>query len=332
MNSKIAKLKIIVLIIFTALFTASCANKKGQTYNAFYFDTIVSITVYDNFNAESIIEINDLLTRYDQLFSISNPNGDIYKINTTTEGEISNETASVLENLYSYYESSDGLINPGVQTIYNLYEFDTLEHPLPDQEKISEALNHIDYSQLNIEGTHFEKKDKMLEINTGCIAKGYIADKIAECLINNNINNAIINLGGNILVIGKKSDNTPFQIGIEKPFEAENTITHLTINNNYPRLSVVTSGIYERYFTNNGSIYHHLLNPYTGLSLDNELYSVTVVGPSSETADILSTLLYLQGYEKACNTLKNYPEYYGLFVFRDYSIQYSDGFPLDLIN
>ena len=150
-----------------------------------------------------------------------------------------------------------------------------------------------------------------------------------DILKESKINGAIINLGGNILTYGNKPDNSSFKIAVEKPFDTSQPFITLAIKNNK---SVVTSGIYERYFTNNDKIYHHILNTSTGYPIENNLYSVTIIGPSSETADSLSTLFLIMGYEKAEKELQNYPDYSAIYIFDDYMVKYSSNFNKTIIH
>ena len=125
-----------------------------------------------------------------------------------------------------------------------------------------------------------------MEIDLGGIAKGYAADKIVEYLKSQNIEKAIINLGGNVFVLGEKSKDTQFKVGIQDPNSEDGTsIANIGVINQ----SVVTSGIYERYLEQDGVMYHHMLDPSTGYPFENNLSSVTIISDSSIVGDGLST-------------------------------------------
>lgn len=151
-----------------------------------------------------------------------------------------------------------------------------------------------------------------MEIDLGAIAKGYIADRIRDELRRMGVEHALINLGGNVLAIGAPLyGGNRWAIGLKKPFgSADASIGIIEVIGK----SVVTSGIYERYFEVDGKIYHHILDPKTGYPLDNEILSVTVISDNSIDGDIYTTLLYGMGVEKALSYLATIPYIEAIFV------------------
>ena len=135
---------------------------------------------------------------------------------------------------------------------------------------------------------------------------------------------ALINLGGNVLALGTKLDGSDYNIGIQKPFdESGEPITSVKISDQ----SVVTSGIYQRYFQQDGKLYHHILDPKTGYPCENSLYSVSIITDSSLTADALSTTCFLLGYEKGMELINQLDDTDAIFITNDNEIHYSDNFP-----
>lgn len=151
-------------------------------------------------------------------------------------------------------------------------------------------------------------------IDLGAIAKGYIADQVKTYLKKQGIKHAIINLGGNVDVIGTKPDGSKYNIGIQKPFdESGEAITSVQLKDQ----TVVTSGIYERYFKKNGKLYHHILDPRTGYPCENNLYSVSIITDSSTKADALSTTCFLLGYEKGMELIQSMDGVEAIFITDD---------------
>ena len=152
-----------------------------------------------------------------------------------------------------------------------------------------------------------------MEIDLGAIAKGYIADRVRDLLRQMGIDHALINLGGNVLTLGSPQHGmqNAWGIGLQKPFGMPDELLG-TIE--VVGKSVVTSGIYERYFEQNGTIYHHILDPNTGYPLNNELLSVTVISDDSIDGDIYTTLLYGMGVEKSQCYLSTLPHIEAIFV------------------
>ncbi|MGL5314593.1 MAG: FAD:protein FMN transferase, partial [Peptostreptococcaceae bacterium] len=139
------------------------------------------------------------------------------------------------------------------------------------------------------------------KIDVGGIAKGYIADKLIEFYKLNNVSSAIINLGGNIKILGKKSETDLWNVGIYCPKKHSNTtICSIELEDK----SIVTSGGYERAFMNNGEVYHHILNPVTGYPAKTDLKSITIISDSSLEGDALSTPLFIMGKYQASSFMK----------------------------
>lgn len=148
-----------------------------------------------------------------------------------------------------------------------------------------------------------------MEIDLGAIAKGYIADRVRDFLRKEGVEQGLINLGGNVQTLGTPEGG--WSIGLKKPFSTAGAmIGTLDVENK----SVVTSGVYERFFEQNGQLYHHILDPRTGYPLDNELDSVTIVSTHSIDGDIWTTLMYGMGVEKGCAALRARPDIEAIFV------------------
>lgn len=152
-----------------------------------------------------------------------------------------------------------------------------------------------------------------MEIDLGAIAKGYIADRVRDYLRQQGVEYALINLGGNVQTLGN-GEQQRWSIGLREPFaDGERVIGAIAVEGK----SVVTSGVYERYFEQEGRCYHHILDPRTGYPLDNELLSVTVISSDSIEGDIWTTLLYGMGVENGLRALCEQPELEAIFVTRD---------------
>mgnify|MGYP000815389423 FL=1 len=186
---------------------------------------------------------------------------------------------------------------------------------------------YVDYTRLklteNNDGTYTVDKPDKTVIDLGAIAKGYIADKIRNFLLEKSINRGIINLGGNVLCVGEKSLDNPFLIGIKKPFSEDSVpLVTLRLNNK----SAVSSGNYERYFYQDGKLYHHILNPSTGYPYDNGLSDVTIISDASVTGDCLSTTCFALGADKGLELIESLSGIEAMFVMSDGTIKYSSGF------
>jgi thiamine biosynthesis lipoprotein ApbE len=310
-------------------------NKKDSV-SGIFFDTYINIKVFDETPADVLDAALDKCREYELIFSKTDENSELYRINHRIgglEGEdaftaiISEDMYNVLRYAIRYANETQESFNPALGSVIDLWDFKNDEKVIPDHDLITDALNHTDHSKIEV----FTRKassdnndmeylirinDEDLMLDLGGIAKGYIADELRTFLCGCGCSEAVISLGGNITCIGNKQGKG-YKIGIQKPFEAQG-ITATTVN--VGETSVVTSGIYERYFERNGRIYHHIIDTKTGFPAENNIASVTIVCRDSMKADALSTALLCMGYDGAEEYLKGQTDVRAIFIFKDGSI------------
>lgn len=290
-------------------------NAAETTKTGFYLNTIVSITLYDRSGEDPLFdEAMSLIGEYDSLLSKTAEGSDIYRINHADGSpvEVDARTAELLSIALSYASLSDGLVDPTIGTLSDLWSFgDTNEGIVPSREDIEEALSHIDYTKVKLSGNTVTLLDPKVRLDLGFIAKGYIADKLKEFLTKNGVENGIINLGGNVLTIGTKPDGSDYYIGVQKPFaETGTALTTLTVRDR----SLVSSGNYERYFEKDGILYHHILSTRDGYPVNSGLNGVTIISENSVDGDALSTLCFILGYEKGRKLIDSLPDTEAVFI------------------
>lgn len=305
------------------LLTGCGVSNEPIVRTGFYFDTLIRITIYDSEKEACLNSCFELAQKYENMLSPTVEGSDIWKINHSNGEpvEVSDETVMLLEKALYYCDITDGLIDITIGPLNDIWDFHTKEQ-VPSEEAISEALNHIDYNNLLIEGNTVTLLDPKGSVSLGFIAKGFIADKIKEYLISQDIKNAIIDLGGNILAVGSKPDGGSFKFGIQNPFDEQGTpIATLSVTDK----SLVTSGVYERCFYQDGVLYHHILNPVDGYPVKNNLLSVTILSNSSMTGDALSTSCFALGLEEGMELIESLDDVEAVFITDDYVLHYSGG-------
>lgn len=317
------------IFIFTLVFLLSfpgcmgVKKKQAMEKTGFYFDTVIKITVYDAADEELLDDCFRLCGKYEQLLSRTVRASDIYKINHAggKPVEVSPETAGLIEKALFYSRLSDGAFDITTAPLSDLWNFKETHKALPDEHALKEALSHVGYENIIVNDNTVTLKDPKSAIDLGAIAKGYIADKLKEYLEDEGIEHALINLGGNVLAVGEKPDGTDYTIGIQKPFDERNSaITTVSIKDR----SVVSSGVYERYFELDGKRYHHILNPKTGYPYENGLLGVTIISDSSADGDALSTTCFALGLEKGMELIKSLDHAEAIFITDDYQLHYTD--------
>ena len=317
------KCLILAAFLFPTILLSGCGRQSTPVSDTgFYFDTVITITLYEEDNKSLLDECMALAGHYEALLSPTVEGSDVWKINANpgTFITVDKDTLSLLQEALSYAEVSDGMVTPSIGALSSLWNFGSdCPQMVAESQAIQNALAHIDYHSIEIQGSRVRLNDPEAVIDLGFIAKGFIADKMKEFLLSKGVTSALINLGGNLVAVGSKPDGTPFKIGIQKPFASSGTAA-LTLD--LTDISVVSSGNYERYFEKDGRLYHHILSAETGCPVENELSQVTILSPDSTQADALSTLCFILGYEKAVRLLENYPDVQAVFITEDGQILY----------
>lgn len=319
---------LLIFAVALILFLSLRPKTKTTPYRTtgFFFDTVIEISIYDSIpenDARNILsDCISLCQKYENLYSRTVENSDIYRINHSEGKEVlvDPETVALLDCAIEKAAISDGITDPTVGALTSLWNITSDDFSLPSSSEIFKALSTIDYRNiiLNREKNTVILTDPETKIDLGFIAKGYIADKIKIYLKENEIKSALINLGGNILVIGAKPDGEDFKIGIKNPDNPEGSpITSVSIKDQ----SVVSSGSYERYVKVNGETYHHILSTKNGYPAESDLSGVTIISDKSVDGDALSTLLFILGKDKAIKFMnENYPEIKAILITKDLKI------------
>ncbi len=271
--------------------------------------TVCTINLYENGSQEIYDELFSRLEDIENVMSINIQDSEISKINDLAGIEkvaISNDTYTVLTKALEYAETTKGAFNPAIGPLVKLWAIGTDSAKVPNQEEINKAISLVDWKKVIVseeKEQHFvflQEKDMSLDL--GGIAKGYAADEMIRILKIYAIDSAIIDLGGNIYALGEKQNGEVWRVGIKNPFDSTGSpAIRLDVKNT----SVVTSGVYERFFEKHGIRYHHLLDSNTGYPVNNGLMAVTIATESSMLADVLSTAVFALGEKEGINLLES---------------------------
>lgn len=324
-KNKIGFLAALLIFIFCGCSTKQ-VPKDPITKSDFMLNTFVTITIYDSQDMDLLDNSLALCREYENKLSRTIETSEVSEMNHRNPRigavTVSEETAELIQKGLEYSSLSDGAFDITIEPVSSLWKFSGGSGIVPDAGELKKAVEQVDYRQVSVEGNQVSFQSPETRIELGAIAKGYIADRIKAYLQEQGVESAVINLGGNVLCIGERPDGSPFKIGLQKPFRNwSETIAVLNIQDQ----SMVTSGIYQRCFEQDGKFYHHILNPEDGYPYDNGLISVTIVSPKSVDGDGLSTACFSMGLEKGMALLDQIPDTYGYFVTEDYQIHYSQG-------
>ncbi len=314
---KINKIFILIMLcILLIIPQTGCGAKEPVSQEFFCLDTVCTITIYgqNQSKAETVIEeAVKMCTDYENMLSRTVSGSDVDKINRAgcKPVEVSDDTVEVIKKGIEFGRLSNGKFDITIGAVSSMWDFD--EGVKPDDTVIKSALKTVDYNQITIDGNKVALGIEGAMLDLGGIAKGYIADRVTELLKDNGVEQAIINLGGNVVALGEKGEGTPWTVGIERPYSDRTAIVGAIAVKDE---TVTTSGVYERCFTENGKMYHHVLDPETGYPMETAAEAVTVQGPAGMSAesDAFGTMFLMIGKDAAEKVLENYPDFRVAFI------------------
>lgn len=292
-----------VFLAIILLFTG-CYFKSGTTNNTittFALDTTITGTVTDKNDYSALSSAMNLISEYENLFSKTISTSDISKINTQKDVDISTlnqKTVEILKIANDISLKTNGAFDFTLSNISDLWQFTSDTPHIPTSDELSLAIQNSGYQNFIMDSKKIMLKNN-INIDLGGIAKGYITDLLVTNLKENNVKSAILSLGGNVYVIGNKNGN-PWKVGIANPNSPNDIVGYVSVENK----AVVTSGIYQRFFEKDGTIYHHILDGKTGYPAISGLKSVTVISDNSTLADAYSTAFFVMGVNNAMEYLK----------------------------
>lgn len=348
--------KVFIVLLIIAIFIIpqfGCnaqGNNPGIEKTGFYLDTICRITIYSMSGIDDMSEEEQekealtvitgafkLCDEYEKVLSKTIEGSDVYNINHSGGAAVSvnQETIDVIEKGIEFGELSGGVFDITIGKVSDLWNFHDEDEEgektgtLPDGEAISEAVSHVDYTKIVIEGNTVRLEDGQAQLDLGGIAKGYIADRVAEYLETQGVTSAVIDLGGNIVTVGEKgksmedSSGTEFIIGVANPISDKGQLLGTLPSKDN---TIVTSGTYERYFEIDGVRYHHVLDSKTGYPVDTDLLSVTIIADRGRSVycDALSTTCLALGLEEGMELIKDMDGVEAIFVDLEGEVYVSD--------
>ena len=214
---------LLLAFLLSGAFLNGCGRENvPYSESGFYFNTVITITVYRSKDARVLKDCLLLCDDYEKKLSRTLQGSDIYRLNHSggVPVTVSEDTAYLLEQACKYAELSGGRIDPTVAPLMDLWDFTgqaadkNAQKKIPAAADIQALLPHINYKNIRIDGNTVTLTDPQTQVDLGFIAKGFIADRLKESLLEKGVESALINLGGNILAVGSKPDGSPFEIAM----------------------------------------------------------------------------------------------------------------------
>ena len=292
------------------LLLSGCAKTESQVVYA--MNTVMEFTVHD---ADPGAVLSAMAARVNDLESVlsrTREDSDISALNAAAgaDTEVSAAAWNLLSAAREAAEATSGAFDPTIAPVVSAWGFGEETYRVPGQAELEALLDTVGYSGITLgrgQGeTYLAALQPEQAVDLGGIAKGYASDCMADLLLEADVDHGCVNMGGNVLAWGTKEDGSPWRVGVKDPENTAGLCGVLSLESAY----AVTSGGYERFFEEEGKIYHHIIDPATGAPAESDLRSVTIVmdwkseklnGKSGNgtICDALSTALFVMGEEKA---------------------------------
>lgn len=297
--------KIIYIIVLCCLLTNCNTIEKqqffGNTQGSYY-----SITYFDEQNRDFSREFDSIFKEIESTLSLWDENSIIRRVNR-------NDTTVVLNQIFidnfNYAmraaELSDGYFDPTIGPLVQAWGFHFKEGMEMTPEIVDSLKQLVGYRKIEIENGKVIKENPNMTLDFNAVAQGYTTDMIGDFLLSKNVNNFLVDVGGEILARGCKPNGELWKVGIEKPAENKDSERIVQEIVELDNRSIVTSGNYRKYVERGGKRYSHSLNPMTGYPAENKLLSATIIADNTAWADCLASICMVVGLEKAIEIVES---------------------------
>lgn len=313
MKKILIALAVVAAVAAAAIFFASSNEVKREF---FAMNTFVSAKVKGFAAKDAAGGISSLVRELDsKQLSRYTSGSEISRINSEAEAVLSDEMRDYITELLEVGKMSGGKFDIALGAVSDLWSFNDSPR-VPSTDELTEALSRSGSDKLTLSGNTLTRADGCI-IDLGSAGKGISLDKVKSYLSDKKISSAVVSVGGSVLLYGKGS----FNVGVRDPWgEAGRSVMTVRLGAG----CVSTSGSYERCFEQGGKRYHHILDPDTGLPVENGLVSVTVISDSGLLSDALSTACFVLGAEGGAKLAAKYG-CEAIFITEDKKVICTDG-------
>lgn len=315
-----------LFLVFMFLILTGCGSHQEQIKTereVFAMDTIMNLTFYGE-QGKTVMDLAiKEINRLESLFSVTKEKSDIARINAAAGNAVTveSETYELIRQCQLYGDETEGFFDISIYPVVKLWGFTTEQYHVPSDTERNKALENVDYKKIELLPDHRIRIAKGMAIDLGAVVKGYLSQRIMELCKEQGVESVIVSLGGNVQALGVKPEGEPYVVGITDPKDGISIYGTLQVQDQ----AVITSGIYQRYFDEDGKRYHHIMDKRTGMPAENDLASVTVITEKGDRADALATALYVMGEEKAKEYQKKHPKIQLILIRKDGTYWQSEG-------
>lgn len=231
------------------------------------------------------------------------------------------DTRALLSRALEVSTSTGGIFDCTIEPVMQAWGFTTQQYRVPDPAELSALLAHVDYTQVQLDGSTAAIPDDV-QVDLGGIAKGYTSDRMMQIFSENGVTSGIISLGGNVQALGCKPDGSKWRVAVQDPNDEGENFAVVEIADE----AVITSGGYQRYFEDNGRTYHHIIDPRTGTPANSGIISSTIISHDGTLADGLSTSLFIMGVDDALDYWRAHKEEFdAILMDKDGTVYVTEG-------
>lgn len=319
---------LLFLIVGTIWVIHQHRQMSYHTNQGFIFGTEYRITY--EYDKDLQMEIESELNKVDLSLSPFNKQSIITKVNNNEDVAVDNMFKEVFLLAMKVSKETDGAFDITVAPLVNVWGFGFKNDQSPTEQVIDSLCELIGYQKVKLTSSGYvAKDDSRIMLDCSAIAKGYGCDVVSRFLNRLDINNYMVEIGGEVVTRGKSEKKQPWRIGVAKP-----TDDSLQVNNelqtilNVTNYAMATSGNYRNFYYKSGKKYAHTIDPRTGYPVQHSLLSATVLARDCATADAYATSFMVMGMDKAKEVLGKRPDLMAYFIYAglngEYLVWYSD--------
>ncbi|MCC5890673.1 MAG: FAD:protein FMN transferase [Alkalibacterium sp.] len=338
-SNKKKVLSLMIPVLSLTLFGCNDDDSRGladQPYERteFLLGTVANMRVFNQDGEDAMDKAFDRVKELDEWFSMQNPDSEISEVNRQAgiePVEVSEEVFYVMERALHFAEESGGSFDPTIGAVTSLWGIGQEYAAVPDQDELDAAVAVVDYQlvELDEDNQTIYLQEEGMVLDLGAIAKGYITDEAARVLVEEGVNTAIVDLGGDIVVVGNstRGENDPWNVGIQNPYGDRGDIIGMVPVSDR---AIVTSGIYERLVRDGDDEYHHLMNPDTGYPFENNISGISIIADNAMDADAIANIAFSLGVEEGLDYINGLEGVEVIYTTNDLEVFVSEGITEDV--
>jgi thiamine biosynthesis lipoprotein len=317
-----------IALLITAIFSCTPREQELQRRTQFIMGTLVEIAVreMDSEKAQSAItSAFDEMQRLENLMSTQLAHSEISRLNDLageqTPLAVSPDVLAVIHRGIYWGNKSQGALDISIGPVSSLWSFDNDNSSIPNTQQLEGATHLVNFREIEIDESKVRLKQPGMSLHLGAIAKGYAVDRAMAVLEKNGVRHALINAGGDLIVLGERKDGQPWSIGLQHPRQPEKLSASFSLSGK----AVATSGDYQKYFMKDNTRYHHILDPKTGLPARGVI-SCTIIAETVMDADALATAVFVLGSEKGMSLVDSVDGVEGMMITESGATLFSKNF------